>query len=580
MSYQLQVLADNPFSYWKLDEIGPAFPDSAGSMRTADLVGTIIRHPALVTGSGSSLVLSNTNHLDMDDPVFNKGYELRQFSLEAWVKPVNVTGEVAVMSHSGIYDGITITPTHIYFRTKYLTAGTCETSYEYETGKSFHVVGVHTNAKNSLYIDGVLVDETDLTDDQQIDAYGFLTSDLIGGQSATASTIALDAPAIYSSSISADAISRHYSSGVDVDSSDGIAGYHNATFWNFSDENRNIAAVKEWTLEADWKEAVLTDVAVANDTIVPSYTQTESEVVEDGIIVPAYTNTSLPGVWQSSVALGEAPESTLADMRITWLGEGDFTVEYSLDDGATWKNPNLAPTESLDNADIVDIRITFDGGTVDDPSYVSSLKIVVYTNKSFIGSRADRAASMSGNGLASSKYFEPIEYADFNGIRLLSGAINTTADSSYEGEEEPGDLDITGFDMWVKPAAGNILSATGISVDRSGNTITFTGLSTLVVNGVSVTTGTTVFNSDSWYHIAGIFSTPGNHALTIGATDTLISQLSLITTQLTLAGLEQLYAAYLGLPGLTVNDSSVVNIGEASPPTNLYAHVWGITPAG
>ena len=81
MSYQLQVLAANPFSYWKLDESGPAFPDSAGSLRTADLVGTIVRHPALVTGSGSALLLSNTNHLDMDDPVFNKGYEQRQFQL-------------------------------------------------------------------------------------------------------------------------------------------------------------------------------------------------------------------------------------------------------------------------------------------------------------------------------------------------------------------------------------------------------------------------------------------------------------------------------------------------------------------
>lgn len=580
MSYQLQVLADNPFSYWKLDETGPAFPDSAGSMRTADLVGTIVRHPALVTGSGSALVLSNTNHLDMDDPVFNKGYELRQFSLEAWVKPVNMTSEVSVMSHSGTYDGITITPTHIYFRTKYLTAGTCETSYEYETGKSFHVVGVHTNAKNSLYVDGVLVDETDLTDDQQVDAYSFLTTDLIGGQSSTASTIALDAPAIYSSSISADAISKHYAYGVDVDSSEGIAGFHDATFWNFSDEKRKIAAAKEWTLEADWKTGVLTDIAVANDTIVPSYTQSESEVVEDGLIVPVYTNTSLPGVWQSSISLGEAPETTLADMKIEWLGEGDFTVEYSLDDGTTWKNPNLAPTESLDNSDVIDVRISFDGGIVDDPSYVSSLSVVVYIDKTFAGSRADRDASMSGNGLASQEYFEPIEYADFNGIRLLSGAINTTIDDSYEGEEEAGDLDITGFDMWIKPVAGNILSATGISVARSGNTITFSGLSTLVVNGVSVTSGATVFTSDSWYHISGIFSAPGNHALTIGAANSLVSQLSVISADLTLAGLQQLYAAYLGLPGVTVNDSSVVEIAEAAPPTNLYAHVWGITPAG
>lgn len=580
MSYQLQVLADNPFSYWKLDETGPAFPDSAGSMRTADLVGTIVRHPALVAGSGNALVLSNTNHLDMDDPVFNNGYELRQFALEAWVKPISVTGEVAIMSHSGAYDGLVISPTHIYFRTKYLTAGTCEVSHEYETGKAFHVVAVHTNAKNSLYVDGKLVAETDLTEDQQADAYSFLTTDLIGGQSATSSTIALDAPAIYSSSISGDVISKHYSYGVSVDTSEGIAGMHNATFWNFSDEKRNIAASKKWTSEEDWKSGVLTDVAVSNDSIVPSYTQSESEVVEDGLIVPVYTNTSLPGVWQTSISLGEVPESTLADMRLTWFGEGDFTVEYSLDDGTTWKNPNLGPTESLDNADVIDIRVTFDGGIVDDTSYVGSLNIVVYIDKTFLGNRSDRFASLTGNGLASEEYFEPIEYADFNGIQLLSGAIALTADNSYNGEEEAGDLNITGFEMWVKPVAGNILSGTGISVARSGNTITFSGLSTLTVNGVSVTSGATVFNSNSWYHIAGIFTTAANPALNIGVTNTLVSQLSVITNALTLTGLQQLYAAYLGLPGLVLTDTTDVEIAEAVPATNLYAHVWGITPAG
>lgn len=579
MSYQLQVLADNPFSYWKLDETGPAFPDSAGSLRTADLVGTIVRHPALVSGSGNALVLSNTNHLDMDDPVFNKGYELRQFSLEAWVKPVNVTGEVAVMSHSSIYDGLTITPTHINFKTVYQTAGTAEVSFEYETGKAFHVVGLHTNGKNSLYVDGVLVDELDLTAEQQDDAYGFVTSDLIGGQSGTASTIALDAPAIYSFAMTEDAVRRHYTNGIAVDTSEAIAGFNNATHWNFADTGRNISSYSLWTTSDDWKTGILTDVAVAEDTIVPTYTQTETEIVEDGLIVPVYENTSIAGVWQVSVALGDVPETTLADARITWLGEGDYTVEYSLD-GTTWKNPNLAPTESLDNSDTIELRITFDGGIVDDPSYVSSLRLVVYTDKNFKGTRADRFASMSGNGLASTSYYEPIEYADFNGIKLLSGAINTTVDASYDGEEESGDLDIYAFDMWVKPVAGNILTATGISVSRSGSTIVYSGLSSLVVNGVSVASGATVFTSDSWYHIAGIFTTPGNYALTVGATNMLISQLSAISRNVNTAGLQLSYAAYLGLPGLLVNDTSEVDIGEGSPATNLYAHVWGITPAG
>ena len=579
MSYQLQVLADNPFSYWRLDETGPAFPDSAGSLRTADLVGSIVRHPALVAGSGSALVLSNSNHLDMDDPVFNKGYELRQFSLEAWVKPVNVTGEVSVMSHSTIYDGITITPTHIYFRTKYLTAGTCETAFEYTAGKAFHVVGVHTNAKNSLYVDGVLVAETDLTDDQQTDSYSFLTSDLIAGQNGSSSFIALDAPAIYAFALSASAISKHYANGINVDSSESIAGFNDATLWNFSDEGRNIAVTSTWSTDEEWSSGVLTDVVVANGNIIPSYTQTESEVVVDGLITTEYTNTSLPGTWIFSMGLDSAPESTLADARITWSGEGSFTVEYSLD-GTTWKNPNLAPTESLDNTDSIQLRVTFAGGIVDDTSYVSSLKLVVYVDKNFKGTKSDRFASMSGNGLASEQQYEPIEYADFNGIKLLSGAINTTVDASYGGEEEAGDLNITGFDMWVKPVAGNIISGTGFSVSRSGNTIVYSGLSSLVVNGVAVSSGATVFTSDSWFHIAGIFTTAGNYALTVGVTNTLIAQLSAIYDTINTAGLQQMYAAYLGIPGLVVNDSSTVTIDEGSPAANLYAHVWGITPAG
>jgi hypothetical protein len=578
MSYQLQVLAANPFSYWKLDESGPAFPDSAGSLRTADLVGTIIRHPALVTGSGSALLLSNTNHLDMDDPVFNKGYEQRQFALEAWVKPVNVTGEVAIMSHDDTYDGLVISATHIYFRTIYQTAGTCEVSYEYETGKSFHVLGVHTNAKNSLYVDGQLVAETDLSDEQQEDAYGFVTTDLIAGQSATGSTVAVDAPAIYAFSVTSDIASKHYSFGTAVDTSESIAGFNDATLWRFSDEYRNLASFNEWSTEAQWKTGVLTDVVVADDTIVPSYTQTETEDVVDGLIVPVYENTSLPGVWQTSVGLGDS-DTALADMKITWLGEGDFTVEYSID-GTTWKNPDLGPTESLDSTDIVEIRITFDGSIVDDPSFVSLLKLTVYTDKNFRATREDRFASMTGNGLCSNEYYEPIEYADFNGIQFISGAIAITDDDSYEGEEEAGDLDINGFDMWAKPVAGNILSATGVSVSRSGNTIVYSGLSSLVVNGASVSSGATVFNSDSWYHIAGVFTTPDNYAFTVGVTDMLISQMSSINGDVDTAGLQQIYESYLGLPGLVVDDSSSISIAEESPATNLYAHVWGITPAG
>jgi hypothetical protein len=41
-----------------------------------------------------------------------------------------------------------------------------------------------------------------------------------------------------------------------------------------------------------------------------------------------------------------------------------------------------------------------------------------------------------------------------------------------------------------------------------------------------------------------------------------------------------MYSAYLGLPGLSIDDSTVVGITTPDPEALLYAHVWSISPAG
>ncbi|WXW92535.1 hypothetical protein SEA_ENYGMA_44 [Streptomyces phage Enygma] len=578
MSYQLQVLADSPFSYWKLDGNGPVYDDSAGSFRQADLTSTAVQHPALVSGSGNALVLQNTNQLQMDDPVFNKGYESRQFSLEAWVKPLAITGEVSVMSHNTNYDGLTITPTRIYFRTKYLTAPVSEISYKYDTAKAFHVVGVHTSGKNSLYVDGVLVAELDITEDQNTDAYNFVSSDLIAGQSSTSSTIAIDAPAIYAFALSGETVAKHYSNGVSVDTSEAIAGYNDASHWNFADSARNVAVSKLWD-DVEWSDGSMADVVIANDIIVPSYTQTETEEVVDGIIVPVYENTSLPGVWIGSMELGMTIDG-ITDAVIRYKGEGSFTIDCSIDGGTTWQSVNNAPSFVLTETDSIAVRVTFAGGIVDDQSYVDWIQIVGYSDKAFLGTRSDRAATLSGTAVTAREFFEPIEYADDNGIKILTGNIAVAIDASYGGEEEPGDLNINGIDMWIKPVAGNIITAGSATISRVGNTITFSGFSAVTVNGVSVTSGATVFTSNSWYHIGGVFTTPGNYALTIGVADALIAQASAIYGDISLAGLQQMYSAYLGLPGLTIDDPTIIGVTTPDPEALLYAHVWSISPAG
>lgn len=580
MSYQLQVQADAPFSFWKLDGSGPTYDDSAGSLRQADLVGSAVLSSALVAGSGNSLVLSNTNRIEMDDPVFNKGYEQRAFTLEAWVKPINVTGPVSVMSHSSTYDGLVITDDEIIFTTKYVSAGECKTSYRYSINKSYHIVGVHDNGRNSLYVDGVLVDETDLTEDQQNASYDFLTTDLIAGQSGTASIISFDAPAIYVKTLPLEIIESHYSLGIDVPGSETIASYNQGTFWNFSDESRNIAISKSWNSDDEFQDALMTNVVVADGTIIPFYSVVESEVIVDGLPTIVQTNTSVSGTWQSSLELTGVPEATLAEGRLIWAGEGSLTIEYSLD-GSTWKDPSILPSESFTNTDSIDVRVSFAGGIVDDTSYVEYINLVVYTDKDFYGSLDNRFASFSGVGVTSQNYYEPIEYADFNGIDITTGEITITTDSSFNGEEEtPDQLYITGFDLWIKAAVGNIVTAGANTITRSGDTIVFSGFDAVTVNGVIVTSGTTVFGNNDWKHIGAVLTTPLNPTITVGDDGSSVAQFSALYGDVDGAGMQQIYAAYLGLPGVVVDDTSIVSISQPANPTKLYSNIWGITPAG
>lgn len=580
MSYQLQVQADAPFSFWKLDGSGPTYDDSAGSLRQADLVGSAVLSSALVAGSGNSLVLSNTNRIEMDDPVFNKGYEQRSFTLEAWVKPINVTGPVSVMSHSSTYDGLVITDDEIIFTTKYVSAGECKTSYRYSVNKSYHVVGVHNNGRNSLYVDGELVAETDLTEDQQSGVYDFLTTDLIAGQSATASTISFDVPAIYVGTLSSEIIQNHYELGVAVPSSETIASYNQGTFWNFSDESRNIASTKTWDVDADWAEGVLTDTVVSNNTIVPFYTTSESVVIVDGLPTTVFTNTSIAGTWQSSLELSGVPEATLAEARLIWYGEGSFTIQYSLD-GTTWNAPSGLAAESLTNTDSIEVRVSFTGGIVDDTSFVDYINLVAYVDKGFTGSLSNRSASFTGVGVTSQNYYEPIEYADFNGIDITTGEITITTDSSFNGEEEtPDQLYITGFDLWTKAAIGNIVTAGANTITRSGNTIVFSGFDAVTVNGVIVTSGTTVFGNNDWKHIGAVLTTPLNPTITVGDDGSSVAQFSALYGDVDGTGMQQIYAAYLGLPGVVVDDTSIVSISQPATPTKIYSNIWGITPAG
>jgi hypothetical protein len=320
---------------------------------------------------------------------------------------------------------------------------------------------------------------------------------------------------------------------------------------------------------------------VSEDTIVPSYTQTQTSSVVDGLTVYENHDTSIAGTWIGTLILNSIPESGVTDGRIEYSGVGDFTVEYSINGGTSWFAPSALIGITLTNTNVIDIRVTFGGGVEDDPSYVDYIKVVTYLTKTFKGSRDVRTATLNGDGTCSSTYLQPIEYSDINGIIIDNGSIDISADTSYpDGPEVASDEYINGIDIWIRPVAGNIFVSGSINIIRSGNTVTYSGFSSVTVNGVSVSSGATVFTSDGWYHIGGVLSTPANLAFSIAHDGAHVSSISAIYGSINTAGLIQMYETYLGLPGMTVDDTSTIDIAEFSPATNIYAHVWSINSAG
>lgn len=542
--YLFTAVADKPLGLWPLSDTSP-FDDFSGYNRSGSVVSGVTVQPApLVSQISKSTIFTNAVQGTFASPVFLQGQENSNFTLEAWILPIETANvEQAILGHQGQYDGLLINGTTLSFVTKYSTTGESRASFNLVRKRAVHVVGIHTSEKNSLYINGELASEAEITEEQQADTYAHSTSALLSGYSTGAGSFAANCIAVYAGVLSHERVIAHFEAGRNVEPAASIAEYYDSQRFLLTAEEAEVFLETVWSTDLDWNGGLVTDITVMENMMIPD----EDE-----------TGVSKAGTWLDSFALDTA-DTPIYGVQVDWIGEG-AVVEASLD-GTTWETvargtslslitPGFDPTDQE-----LELRVTFPGGVANDTSYISQLLVTGFDSNP-LPDVEDRVITATAPVWFGREY-EPIEYREDYGVRLSGGTITIGPDVS-DDLIQPRTVE-----LWVKKrtTTAPAISATG----------------TVYVNGVAANLSALRVNEWSLVHIvtaAGISTD-----LTIsGLID--VGQVVLYTDALSATQIADIFSNFTGRTTLVPPTVSTVDMSQPAEAANLYTHDWSITGGG
>lgn len=537
MTFSQEAVRDKPLGLYILDDTSP-FLDASGLSSAGSFVGSAEAHGiSLIAGSLFSQKANNSNKLAFPTSVYKAGRETQDFSLEASVRLIRGTNSqpLQILSHNGVYDGLVIDGTEVSFSTDYATESDAVCIFDIQQDQEIHVVGVHTSSRNSLYINGVLVAEATITDAQEKDSFASSDAALYTGASTGNDSILINGVAFYPHALSGDSVRRHYMASVNMPSSHDVVGVFSGVSTNPGLDAEGILFDRWWSTEADWKLGALTGTAVLNDRLQPQFEE----------------DTSIPGDWSTSVDLNMNTTS-ISGISIFWSGKG-ATVEVSLD-ANTWveasngyRLPIIPPGFNPTDKDLF-VRITFDGGVLNDDSYIDNLNIVA--------SRTDSVATLGGRSMAFSSASQRREYMvqsvhDNNGVVLGAGAtVELTADLT-----DTPDTFARTLELWLK-------------AESTQPTISVSG--TKYINGVA---SASAFPTNEWCLVHIVSGSDITGPITITG-PVQIGNIGIYNYSLTATDVTNVYNQYFANSAVRVDDTSAFSITQSGEGTRLYGGAW------
>jgi hypothetical protein len=575
MGYYESALAALPFTSYKLNSAETGYTDIAG--RGGTFSGSVLFSPSILAGVPKSLSVTGGTTNDITTSVFKKGGETASFSLVAWFAPLTFqVGQLSILSHTGAYDGLIFDGDFIRFRIKSSLNNYLETSWPVpDLPEAYMVVGVYTNSKIQLFINGEVVSEAEVTDEFRVWAQES-SSNLYVGQSATAYRATVDGLTTYAFALTSIQIKEMFAQGRDVISTVDAVGAYGGSYW--TGVERDIILQRIW-IGDEWTNGLASNVSATDGTLKPQNDYS--------------TGLSMPGTWRGSLELHATELTAAGAVDLDWDGDGSFIVETSVNNGGSWATAvngrNVVNTTPLNTTNLVmDIRITFAGGIANDISVVRRLRATVFADTLIQGNDTSRTLTLTANVSTPLEFNEPIERNISSGIDFYNGSLTVSADASGAPRNAAA------MEFWIRPRSAAVSGAGGYVFDSRGgggtaymwinstsNLIAYAGLSVAYINGVSTASGVMIPRYNEWLHVLAVFTTPFNTPIIVGPGqfDGQISQISIYPTALTASQALALYQSYGRVPVGRVDDSGLITIAEPAVPINMYAYNWESTNA-
>lgn len=531
-----------PLASWMLDDTVPfqeyAGFGASGGKKTATSDPT--KSVALVSGTAFSSVFKSTSIGQFACNLFKQGRERQSFALEAWILPVpkTTTGNQSILSHDGIFDGLSINGTVIRFGTSYLTQGNAFCDYDLIFYRRAHVVGVHTFDQNQLWVNGQLVASVDITDAQKADTYVATDGYLYSGYTTSTQEIAMNGVAFYAS-LDGDQIYQNYLAGTEVPSQQTVFPQYGGAIIDIDKSDGNIFLSESWDTSDDFDEGLKNNVEYSDTLIVPTYV----------------SGTSAAGSWTVAVPLDLRGDTSIHGVAVTWDGRY-ITVDYSLD-GTSWSAATngklvsiIANNYNPTNKDL-QIRVNFAGGSTADPAYLDKLSVVGFRDNT-INNITARTVTASHPSILREDT-EPFEYRDDGGVYLNGGTLTIGTDGSTDPEVART------LEVWLKPVSGTTTISVAGTKYRNG------ALDSTLPNG-------------EWSLIHYVAAADITTNITI-AGDCIVNSVVLYPTALSATEVDAVWDAYTGAAALRLLDTGSVSVTEGATPSSIYAHDWSIDTA-
>ena len=544
MSFADVALESFPARLWMLDGVSP-FVDSTGLGSTATTSSTG-KHAALIKGASSAVVVDNTNKLSFDVPIMKRGHESSPFSIEVTIRPIRRDASVAqqqIFGTASAMDGLVIAGTVLSFTTRYTNTGEARCEFDLQEYRAVTVAVVHTEKKNSLFVNGDLVDEVTITDEQQADTYLAAGTSLTSGTTTSANALALNGLAIYTLALDDGDIEAHYEEAADNMDEFTVAAAYGATV--FAINSSNSTPIVEYTYDSEdhWNTGRISGVSVQYGQLTPQ----------------AIGTTSIAGTWETIIPL--PPDETLSSITLNWQGEGEI-VETSTDGNSWTRERRSAKISSINegfqtNNGVVMVRVSFPGGIENDKSYFDDLVITAYGPITTVMPYLEtRTLSMTNGSIEAD--FDITEYNENWGIELVNGSMSLSGSSATAIAPKT-------IQVWAKKADTSTFS----------DNLQANATNWYTNNG----TYQQEYQTDEWQLRTYTFAS--GHQLPITFTGTgQIGCILLYDRILTTDEIEETYTAFTGTKSIEFATSGTIGFTDLSQNVDIYEYDWSIESAG